>query len=55
MKDGVYQVDKKQQRDSICVLAIMTTQKEIDKLEGNSKEVLDFLQELKECWVNELS
>jgi len=32
----------------------MTTKKEIDEFESNSKEVLDFLQELKECWGDEL-
>ena len=30
------------------------TAKEIDEFESNSKEVLDFLQELKKCWVDEL-
>jgi len=35
-----------------CILAIALTKKEIDGFTHPSKEVLDFLQELKLCWVD---
>ena len=37
---------------SSCVSAIAMTKKEIDDFKNDSKEVKDFLEELKECWLD---
>ena len=37
-----------------CKKAIIKTKKEIDEYESQDKEVLDFLQKLKECWSQEI-